>query len=124
LPSSAPASASPTEAARDIYDRICKEWLPNWEPEFSDLFHLAAVGYVRDQGLGDLMTRVDQALAQAQAKGPNSWHAVEDPSNKLSMPAEQWRTLLTEAVSGGRLSLAFFPVVQGRPDPCRCTRKA
>lgn len=30
----------------------------------------------------------------------------------MSIPAEQWRTLLTEAVKGGQLSLAFFPVIQ------------
>jgi len=29
------------------------------------------------------------------------------------LPAEQWRTLLTEAVSGGQLSLVFYPVVSG-----------
>ena len=113
-----PTYTSPTEAARDIYDRVCKDWLPHWEPEFSDLFHLAAVGYVRNQGLGDLLTRADEALAKAQAKGPNSWHAEENASNKLSMPAEKWRTLLTEAVQGGQLSLTFYPVVQentGKP---------
>lgn len=107
-----PTYASPTEAAQDIYERICKDWLPQWEPEFADLFHLAAVGYERNQSVGELMTRADEALAKAQAKGPNSWHAEENPENKLSMPAEQWRTLLTEAVAGGQLSLAFYPVVR------------
>jgi EAL domain-containing protein (putative c-di-GMP-specific phosphodiesterase class I) len=29
------------------------------------------------------------------------------------VPAAQWRTLLTEAVSGGRLALNFFPVMSG-----------
>ncbi|TDQ39285.1 bifunctional diguanylate cyclase/phosphodiesterase [Tepidicella xavieri] len=107
-----PTYASPTEAARDIYERLCRDWLPHWEPEFPDLFHLAAVGYERNQSIGDLMTRADEALAKARAKGPNTWHAEETPSTKLSMPAEQWRTLLTEAVAGGQLSLAFYPVVR------------
>ncbi len=111
-----PTYTSPTEAAKDIYERLCKDWLPKWEPEFADLFHLAAVGYVRNQSVGDLMTRADQALAKAQAKGPNTWHAEEDANNKLSLPAEQWRTLLTEAVNGGQISLAFFPVVRGDPN--------
>ncbi|WP_180684390.1 bifunctional diguanylate cyclase/phosphodiesterase [Tepidicella baoligensis] len=111
-----PTYTSPTEAAKDIYERLCRDWLPKWEPEFPDLFHLAAVGYVRNQSVGDLMTRADQALAKAQAKGPNTWHAEEEANNKLSLPAEQWRTLLTEAVNGGQISLAFFPVVQGDPN--------
>jgi diguanylate cyclase (GGDEF)-like protein len=107
-----PTYPSPSEAARDIYARICQHWLPHWEKEFPDLFHLAAVGYERNQSVGDLMSRADVTLATAQAKGPNAWHAEEIPANKLSMPAEQWRTLLTGAVTGGQLSLAFYPVVR------------
>ncbi|WP_101048794.1 bifunctional diguanylate cyclase/phosphodiesterase [Macromonas nakdongensis] len=108
-----PTIASPTAAAQDIHERLCRDWLPHWEGGFPDLFSLAAVGYVRNQGVGDLLSRVDQALAQAQAKGPNSWHAVEEGTHQPSLPAERWRTLLTEAVNGGQLSLAFFPVVRG-----------
>ncbi len=108
-----PSYTSPSEAAQAIYERLRRDWLPNWTAEFPDLFHLAAVGYTRGQGVGDLMTRADQALAQAQAKGPNSWHAAEDGTQKVNLPSEQWRTLLTEAVDGRKLSLAFYPVVRG-----------
>jgi diguanylate cyclase (GGDEF)-like protein len=108
-----PTYESPSDAAKDIHDRLMKEWLPRWQGEFADLFHLAAVRYHRDQSLGDLLTRADEALAQAQSKGPNSYFVVEDGKSRLSVPAEQWRTLLTEAVRGGQLSLAFYPVVRG-----------
>lgn len=107
-----PTVESPTAAAQDIYQRLLKDWLPRWEPMVSDLFHLAAVHYERHQSLSSLMTQVDLALAQAQTKGPNQWHAQEGEGPRVSIPAEQWRTLLTEAVQGGRLSLAFFPVVR------------
>lgn len=107
-----PTFASPHEAAQFIHTRLVSQWLPHWEAEIPDLFHLAAVRYERHQGIGDLMTRIDQALAQSQAKGPNNWHAVEGSEGPLAMPAEQWRTLLTEAVAGGQLSLAFYPVVR------------
>lgn len=106
-----PTYTSPSAAALDIYERLRTDWLPHWESEFSDLFHLAAVGYVRNQSASDLLTRADEALAKAQGKGPNSWYAEDHVNSKLSMPAEKWRTLLTEAVHGGQLSLAFFPVV-------------
>lgn len=112
-----PTFESPAEAANDIHDRLMKEWLPKWQSEFPDLFHLAAVRYHRSQSLGDLLTRADGALAQAQAKGVNSMHVVEDGQSRLSVPAEQWRTLLTEAVRGGQLSLAFYPVVPGGDGP-------
>lgn len=109
-----PTFESPSAAAQDIHERLMRDWLPHWSEHFPDLFHVAAVRYTRDQSLADLMTRADEALAQAQAKGPNSWHAVEDGrGGRVSVPAEQWRTLLTEAVQGGQLSLAFYPVVAG-----------
>ena len=106
-----PTFDSPAAAAQDIHARLTQDWLPHWEMDLPDLFHVAAVRYHRHQSLGDLFTRADQALAQAQAKGPNNWHAVEDGSSQLTMPAEQWRTLLSEAVQGARLSLHFYPVV-------------
>ena len=105
-----PSFDSPDAAALDIHTRLSTDWLPHWEQDLPDLFHLAAVRYHRHQSLGDLFTRVDQALAQAQAKGPNNWHAVQDGSSRLSLPAEQWRSLLGEAVKGERLSLHLYPV--------------
>ncbi len=110
-----PSITSPTEAARQLYERLWRDWLPDWEPEFPDLFHLAAVAYERPQSVADLLTRADQALAQARTQGPNRWHAVEHDGLRLSLPAERWRTLLTEAVQGGQLSLVFYPVVQRDP---------
>ena len=107
-----PSFASPTEAAQDLVERLQRDWAPKWQSELEELFTLAAVRWERGQGLGDVLTRADQALAQAAAKGPNAWHSEEGSTNKISMPAEQWRTLLTQAVSGGQLSLAFYPVVQ------------
>ncbi len=106
-----PSFDSPAAAAQDIHTRLMQDWLPHWEADLPDLFHVAAVRYHRHQSLGDLFTRADQALAQAQAKGPNNWHAVEDGSSKLNMPAEQWRALLNEAVAGQGLSLHFYPVL-------------
>lgn len=108
-----PTDASPTAAAQKVMASLQQSWLPQWEAEFPDLFHLAAVRYERNQSVGDLLTRADQALAQARAKGPNSSHAVEEGAAKVIIPAERWRTLLTEAVKGGQLSLAYFPVVRG-----------
>lgn len=105
-----PTTDSAAAAAQDIHARLTHDWLAHWAQELPDLFHVAAVRYHRHQSLGDLFTRADQALAQAQAKGPNNWHAVEDGSIKLNMPAEQWRALLNEAVTGQRLSLHFYPV--------------
>ena len=107
-----PTFADPAEAAHEIHERLVQQWLPRWQVAIPDLFHLAAVQYQREQSLGSLLTRADEALARAEGLGPNSCFADASQS-RFSLPAEQWRALLTEAVEGGQLSLAFFPVVRG-----------
>lgn len=108
-----PTFATATEAARDIHDRLMQTVLPKWRDKVPDLFHLSAVRYHRDQNMGELLARADESLARATNQGPNSWQAVENDQAKAALPAEQWRTLLTEAVTGGRLALSFFPVMSG-----------
>jgi EAL domain-containing protein (putative c-di-GMP-specific phosphodiesterase class I)/GGDEF domain-containing protein len=108
-----PTFENPADAAMDIHERLSRDWLPQWVGEFPDLFHVAAVRYQRDQAIGDLMNRADAALAQAGALGPNTWYAADDGKTKLAVPADQWRLLLTSAVTDGQFSLAFFPVVHG-----------
>lgn len=108
-----PTYGNPVDAAKDIHDRLSRDWLPHWSAEFPDLFHVAAVGYHRDQAIGDIMNRADGALAQAGALGQNTWYAADEGKVKLSVPADQWRTLLTEAVDRNQFSLAYYPVVHG-----------
>lgn len=100
-------------AALCIFELLEQAVLPQWRGQVPDLFHVCAVRYHRHQNIGDLLASADEALAQAANKGPNSWHAVEDGAAKLAVPAEQWRALLTRAVSGGQLALSFFPVMSG-----------
>jgi len=108
-----PGMAVPAEAAQGLHGRLMQDWLPAWRESCPDLFHLCAVAYARPHTVGALLTQADEALARAQAQGPNAWHASEPRAQALNLPAEQWRTLLTEAVQGGQLSLAFYPVVRG-----------
>lgn len=108
-----PTQTSPMQAATAVHDRLIKEWLPLWAVDVPDLFHLAAVRYQRDQGLGQLLSQADEALARAEGQGPNSRFADDTGDTHAALPAEQWRTLLTEAVQGGRLTLAYYPVLKG-----------
>jgi diguanylate cyclase (GGDEF)-like protein len=108
-----PSHATAEEAAKDIFDRLSNKVLPHWSSKVPDLFHIGAVRYARDQSVGSLLASVDEALARAASKGSNSYHAVDDLNSKAAVPAEEWRTLLTEAVEGGRLSLSFYPVMSG-----------
>lgn len=106
-----PTFQSATAAATDIYERLLKDFLPKWSAEIPDIFHIGAVLYRRGQNPGEALARADQALAAAQSKGSNSWHASEEGEAQASVPAEQWRTLLTEAVGAGLVKIAFYPVV-------------
>lgn len=108
-----PTFASAAGAAQDIHARLMHNVLPKWQDKVPDMFHLSAVRYQHDQNIGQLLARADEMLAQAANKGANTWHADEGGSSKPAVPAEQWRTLLTEAVTGGRLALSFFPVMSG-----------
>lgn len=108
-----PTFETAREAAQDIHQRLTQHVLSKWIGQVPTLFCVSAVRYHRNQNIGNLLSAADEALAQAANKGPNAWHAVEDGNVKVAVPAEQWRTLLTEAVGGGRLVLNFFPVVAG-----------
>ena len=52
-----------------------------------DLFHIGAVSYHRNQNISELLARADETLAQAASQGPNSWHAVEDSTAMVVLPA-------------------------------------
>jgi diguanylate cyclase (GGDEF)-like protein len=108
-----PSYATAAEAGKDIYDRLVSKVLPQWKDKVPDLFHIGAVRYTRDQSVGSLLSSVDEALAKAASKGSNSYEAIDDAHAKPAIAAETWRTLLTEAVDGGRLALSFFPVLSG-----------
>jgi diguanylate cyclase (GGDEF)-like protein len=106
-----PTFQSATEAANDIYQRLQRDFLPKWAPQVPDLFYLSSVLYQRGQNPGEALARADQALATAQSKGSNSWHATEAGETQASVPAEHWRALLTGAVGAGIIKIAFYPVV-------------
>jgi EAL domain-containing protein (putative c-di-GMP-specific phosphodiesterase class I)/GGDEF domain-containing protein len=108
-----PTIDDPAEAAKDIYDRLQTSWLTKWGGELPDLFHIAAVLYQRHQNVADLMVRADSAIAQAAALGPNTWYADDEGKAKIALPADEWRNLLTRAVSNELFSLAYYPILHG-----------
>ena len=109
-----PTFQSATEAATDIYERLQKDFLPKWAPKFPALFHLGAVLYQRGQKPGEALARADQALAAATVQGLEQLACDRRKAKPMPpVPAEQWRTLLTQAVGAGFIKIAFYPVVSG-----------
>jgi len=106
-----PTTAAPDSAAMELFQHLNRHWLPDWVADVPDLFQLGAVPYHRNQDIGDLLSRVDEALAHAAAQGANSWYASRVDNARVARTAEQWRQLLADAVTGGKLRLALYRVV-------------
>ncbi|MES1982179.1 MAG: EAL domain-containing protein [Pseudomonadota bacterium] len=77
-----------------------------------DIYHLGAVSFSHGDNPGEVLSRVDHALALAEAQGANAWHAISDDEQMKIIPGEQWRTLLTDAVNTVKLKLEFYPVIR------------
>lgn len=88
-----------------LSEQLVKKW-----PRLPDLYHLGAVCFEHGSGLGMTLSRLDHALALAESKGANAGHAIEQNVPAKVIPGEQWRSLLTQAVTSGNITLAFFPV--------------
>ena len=112
----APDEIEVTKLAQEVATRLHQPLTLNW-PAMEDHFHLGAVRYRRSDDLTTLLAAADQALATAEALGPNSWHALDEQEEPLARSADAWRNLLTTAISEKRLKLVLFPVrtTSGQP---------
>lgn len=106
-----PNIALARQAAAALHQCLSQHWLGHWSTDVPDLFQVGAAHYHREQDLSDLLSQIDEALAQAATQGANSWFASDSGTGRAALPAEQWRSLLTQAVTGGKLRLAFYRVI-------------
>lgn len=91
---------------------LSEHLIPKW-PQIKDLFHVGVTGYTHGEALGEALARADQAVAVAQTKGMNAFHTIRTEFQTKGLPGEGWRTLLTQAATGGNLHLVFYPVKNG-----------
>ena len=106
-----PGASNPSDVAQRI-GKMLDEQLVNKRPELSDIYHLGAVRFEQGANSVDILSRVDQALAQAEGLGANACYAIESDVQISVIPGEQWRTMLTQAVSAGKVKLVFYPVIK------------
>ena len=78
--------------------------------------HLASGSYRHGESLGSLMSRIDAALAAAEAQGGLAWATASSEAGSLAASNADWRKLLEGAIETQRLRLIEFPVAdsQGR----------
>ena len=105
----APDQIEIAQLARDVAALLHPALTSDW-PTLEDYFHIGAIRYRRSDDIATLLAAADQALAAAESKGPNSWHAADEGEAPLARSTDAWRNLLTTAISDKRLKLALFPV--------------
>jgi diguanylate cyclase (GGDEF)-like protein len=107
LPQANAAAALAETLAQGMRERVAAA-----HPGLENLFHVGVVHYRRGQALDALLANADNALAIAEAAGPNAWHAGEpEAGTPLATSGEGWRSLLSDALTGQRIKLASFPVM-------------
>lgn len=79
-------------------------------PEIMDVFHIGAIPYSRGDQPGELLSAADQALAIAESRGANTWHAEAGKRSGIAAGNDEWRELLTDALADARLKLALYAV--------------
>jgi len=105
-----PGAGNPQEISQRL-DRIFTEQLVLKWPGLSDIYHLGVICFEHGRGLGETLARVDHALALAESAGANASHAIESDTLIKTIPGEQWRDILNQAVKSGALQLIFYPVI-------------
>jgi len=106
-----PGESDPHDVSQRLVRIFDAQLVAKW-PGLTDIYHLGVVFFERGNSVGDILSRVDQALALAEGKGANTSHAIEGDVQMNAIPGEQWRTLLTQAVNAGNVKLVFYPVIK------------
>ncbi|MET1078433.1 MAG: cyclic di-GMP receptor LapD [Pseudomonas sp.] len=74
--------------------------------------HLGIGAYRPGEDMATVISRADQALAQAQHHPSQAWQRLDDFSVQPSEGLHHWRAWLEDALSHGKLQLYFQPVAR------------
>lgn len=106
-----PGVSDAQKLAQELSELFEAQLVGKWAA-LPDLYHLGVVRYERGEHWTEVLSKLDQALALAEAEGGNTWHVISNDELRRVIPGEQWRSLLTQAIDGGRLRLVFYPVMR------------
>ncbi|SFO92653.1 cyclic di-GMP receptor LapD [Pseudomonas borbori] len=74
--------------------------------------HIGMTVFRPGEAIGQVLTRADQALAQAQSDPSLPWGHLHDFSSQPGQGLHEWRQLIDDALHTGKLQLYFQPVVK------------
>ncbi|WP_137820529.1 cyclic di-GMP receptor LapD [Pseudomonas sp. 2FG] len=80
--------------------------------------HLGIAAFRPGEEVNHVLSRADQALAQAQSNPSKAWERLDDFNALPSQGLNDWRNWIDEALNNSKLQLYFQPVVA-----CADTRK-
>ena len=72
--------------------------------------HIASASYTHGENMGNLLSRVDTALATAESQSGLAWVPADSQSDLLATTNADWKKLLEAAIDTQRLRLIEFPV--------------
>ncbi len=72
--------------------------------------HIATGTYLHGQSVGNLLSRVDTALAAAENQSGLAWQQADSASDQQATTNADWKKLLDGAIHSQRLRLIEFPV--------------
>lgn len=76
--------------------------------------HIAIGSYQHGDPVGNVLTRLDAALATAETQGGHGWATAEANSEQHAASNADWRKLLEGAIESRRLRLVEFPVANSQ----------
>ena len=102
------------QLAAQVAEVMSRRQVALW-PQLPNLFNIGTIRYQRGNSIGAVLATADQALAEAESQGSNTWATREDEATQGAViPAETWREILSEAIAKGRIKLVHFPVVNSQ----------
>jgi EAL domain-containing protein (putative c-di-GMP-specific phosphodiesterase class I) len=70
--------------------------------------------YKPNIGVGELLTRADNALTIATSKEDENIHTYEEKNDENALGKEQWREIIEESISQNYFSLRFWPTLNAK----------
>ncbi len=71
---------------------------------------MASGSYLHDQAAGNLLARIDAALAAAENQSGLAWQQADSQNEQQAGGNADWKKLLDGAIQSQRLRLIEFPV--------------
>ena len=93
------------------FDKLIKRNELNAHEVFIDI---GLYRYKPSIGIGDLLTRADNALSHAKANENDNTYLYEEQNDENAMGKEQWRDIIEESIHKNYFSLKFWPTLNAK----------